>query len=102
MLVCEARASSVLYKVLSSLPPGKSVLMPPNVCLAVPAAAVAAGLSVEMVDIDAASLEMDLVECLRRASASPSKYGALIFVRPFGAVFSNDENFLRMKAIAND
>src|SRR3546814_18669450 len=85
MIVFESRASVVLYRLLRSRAP-RTVLLPSNVCTAVPLACMAGGVPFEFVDIDPATLEINLNRCAQIVRQQPQKYGALIFVRPYGAV----------------
>src|SRR5690606_21959044 len=63
MIVLESRASVALTRLLAGLDIRGIVLLPSNVCTAVPLACLAAGHGVEFVDIDPRTLEIDLAGC---------------------------------------
>lgn len=100
MIVLESRASVALTRVLAGLDVRGIVLLPSNVCTAVPLACLAAGHGVEFVDIDPRTLEVDLASCEDRIRRDPTRHVALVFVRPYGAIGDRDGRFAQLHRVS--
>lgn len=100
-IILEKRASSIIFKLASSLKSNKrKFLVPANICPIVPLALMKAGKQVEFIDIDPRTLEMDLNKTIERCKGND--IGSVIFVRPFGAVIDRREFFEKFKLIFPD
>jgi hypothetical protein len=100
VIVLESRASVVLTRLLAGLDTRGVVLLPSNVCTAVPLACMAAGHGVEFVDIDPRTLEIDLADCEDRIRRDPQRHAALVFVRPYGALRDRAAQFARLRDVS--
>lgn len=102
-LVLGSRASLVLYRALVGRGDHRRALLPSNVCAALPMTFVAAGIEVEFVDIDPATLEVDLAICAERiAEEAPGHYGAVVVVRPYGALRDLTPELTALRALQPD
>ena len=100
-IILEQRATSIIFKLASSLKSKKhKFLVPANICPIVPFALLKAGKQVEFLDIDPRTLEMDLNKIIERCKEND--IGGVIFVRPFGAVIDRSEFFEKFKLIFPD
>jgi len=101
MIAFEARALTVLYHVLSSLPlPKKTFLMPANVCPEVPLLFLKANVPFELVDISSDTLCIDRGRVTDVLEKARDRYAGLIFVRTYGVTDSFRELFSEIKQIA--
>jgi dTDP-4-amino-4,6-dideoxygalactose transaminase len=99
--VFAARASTILYHLVMSVPVAQGVyLLPSNVCPVVPLTLIAAQRPFEFIDLDPASLCMShaLLQQRLTCKALPRVAG-IVFVRTYGAVFDITSEFQALKTL---
>lgn len=92
------RACSLIYSYIKKYNQG-TWLLPVNVCPDVPLTFCLAGVAIEFVDIDAATLCIDSNECLRRLCQYPKKYAGIVFVRTYGCLSDTSQFVSKCKTI---
>ena len=102
MIAFERRASTVLYKLLSSRRDSRPFLLPANACPIVPITLTKAGIPFDLVDISNCTLCMDEDAALARVRRNPGRYGGLIYVRNYGFMCDINDFFAEIKRIAPD
>lgn len=92
------RACSLIYSFIKKYSEG-TWLLPVNVCPDIPLTIRLAGVDVEFVDIDAATLCIDTNECLHRLCQHPGKYAGIVYVRTYGYLSDSSQFVLDCKRI---
>jgi hypothetical protein len=93
MRLFEARASTILYKVLKSIKIEKPFLLPLNICPIVPTLFSKVGVSFEFIDISNNNFHMNHQILLQKVSTG--EYGGVLYVRTYGAILSSGEDIFR-------
>ena len=100
----EARASTILYNLVSTLPTSAGVyLLPANICPVVPLALIAAGRPFEFIDLDPASLCMSpSLLCQRLTARDQQHVAGMLFARTYGVDFDASPLFHELKVLLPD
>jgi hypothetical protein len=93
--ILAARASAILYNLLSGKDNGRPFLLPVNICPIVPITFFKAGAPFEFIDISARTLNMDLEQAEGRIKTR--KYGGLLYAHTYGDPFTPLEFFKEIK-----
>lgn len=93
--VLAARASAILYNLLSGARDRRAFLIPANICPIVPITFFKAGLPFELVDISAGTLHMDLEQAEERIKTR--KYGGLLYAHTYGDPSTPQDFFISIK-----
>jgi hypothetical protein len=93
--VLAARASAILYSLLSGKRDRHAFLLPANICSIVPITFFKAGLPFELVDISAETLHMDLE--LAEERIKTRKYGGLLYAHAYGDPSTPQDFFAGIK-----
>jgi hypothetical protein len=103
VILFEKRASGILYNLLRTLPGTRPFLLPANVCPAVPLTFRKAGRDFRVIDIDGQDLGLDRRRCLEAVREQPDAWEGVIYVRPYGAVTEDvDDFFQALKGLRPD
>jgi hypothetical protein len=95
VILFERRASGILYNLLRSRPGTRPVLLPANVCPAVVLTVRKAGRDFRLIDIDPEDLGLDRRRCLEIVRARPDACEGVIYVRPYGAMTKDVDDFFQ-------
>lgn len=93
--ILAARASAILYNLLSDKNDGRAFLLPANICPIVPITFFKAGKPFEFVDISARTLHMDLEQAEGRIKTG--KYGGLLYAHTYGDLSTPQDFFKGIK-----
>lgn len=91
------RASAVIYEYLKSFARGHRVLIPANICPIVLATLYKAHAEIIVVDLSEHNYLMDLVQVRRALSALDGASVSLLFVRTYGFLDNQNDNFVSLK-----
>lgn len=91
------RASAIIYEYLISFPRRHPVLVPANVCPIVLATLYKARAKIIVVDLSAHNYLMDLAQARRTLSALGGASASLLFVRTYGFLDNQNDNFFSLK-----
>jgi len=83
VIVHARRAAAILFRAVRTRGDRRPYLVPAAVCPAVPLAILAAGGTVDAIDLDG-RLAIDREQVLARLAASPDRYAGLVYIRPYG------------------
>ena len=103
MILFEKRASGILHNLLRTRPGARPFLLPANVCPAVVLTFRKAGRDFRLLDIDRQDLGLDRRRCLEAVRERPDAWEGVIYVRPYGAVMKDvDDFFQALKRLRRD
>jgi hypothetical protein len=94
-IVQAARASAILYSLLSNLEGRSPWLLPANICPIVPITFLKAKVPFKFVDISARTLQMDLEKA--EALIKTRKFGGLLYAHTYGEASTPNEFFASIK-----
>jgi dTDP-4-amino-4,6-dideoxygalactose transaminase len=99
--VFEARASTILFQLVSAIPAEAGLfLLPANICPVVPMALLSAGRRFEFIDLDEEHLCMSEALLLQRlAAAEEAPVAGIIFVHTYGFEMQVEALFRQLKAL---
>ena len=100
MLIFEKRASTILYKILLTMPKDRYFLLPANVCPIVVAIFLKAGIRYEFIDISENTLCIDEMTVLKRLKNATERYSGILFVRTYGISRNCESFFCAIKKIS--
>lgn len=95
MIVTASRASAILYNILISRPDRRPFLLPANICPVVPLTFLKAGVPFTFVDLDPATLNMDLESAAARVQSG--KFGGILYAHTYGDEYTPMVFFAEMK-----
>ncbi len=96
--ILAARAAAILYDVLLGLENKKTFLLPANICPIVPITFFKAHVPIELVDITAGTLNLDLDETESRLRRRPGFYGGLLYAHTYGDPSTPTRELQELKA----
>lgn len=100
MILFERRASVILFRVLRARCDSRPFLLPANVCDIVPRTFAAAGQPFEFIDLDDATLDIDVQLCVKRIQSDAC--AGVLFVRTYGHARDLSASFLALRAAQHD
>jgi len=95
MIVTAPRASAILYNILQSRQDRRPFLLPANICSVVPLTFLKADVPFTFVDIDPATLNMDLESAAVQAQSG--RFGGILYAHTYGDEFTPMGFFAEMK-----